>query len=688
MQGGPAIALLLTGALGGIATSLVWPRFGKRRHPNELQSAPLSEHERYRSIAELSSDMIVAIGVDRRRHYVSPASKQILGFEPEEMIGENPLSGIHPDDRAHVTAVSEGLLHGAKKNLTRYRHMHKAGHYVWLEASFHVVPDPTNGEPAEFVGLVRDISDREQGRLEAEASLAHRRESHRLLKMAETIAKVGHWRLDLVGDALFWSDEVYRIHGVPRSYEPALAKAMEFYHPDDEGQIKAAVEHSIESGADLEFEARIVRADGSVRHVISEGQAELTDQGQVVGLFGVFKDVTDDVMAKRELREALDRAEQATHAKSAFLANMSHEIRTPMNGVLGFAKLLSEAGLPEAQRQQAKMILESGNNMMRLLNDILDLSKIEAGRITMMEDPVDLRHVIGRSIELFASTAQEKGLQLQCRIGEDLPRWIRGDKLRLRQIIGNLLSNAVKFSQAGMITVSADIILDGDLPRLELKVRDSGIGIDQSAHETIFEGFAQANSAIHQQFGGTGLGLPISRELARLMGGDLTVESQLGEGSVFTLSIPIYEANEDESDIAEILFPTRKSLAGRVLVAEDNEINQKLLSAMLQKVGVAFEIVSDGKQAVAHVSDAGERGEPYDMILMDIQMPVMDGYEATRELRKSGANIPIIALTANAFPEDKERALNSGMQGHLSKPVSVDQLQKMLALHLPSHSKS
>ncbi len=686
MQGGLAVAFLLAGVLCGIAVSLVWIRSGKRQRPDEQHGPPLSDQERYRSIAELSSDMIVAIGVDRRRHYVSPSSKRILGFEPEEMIGENPLSGIHPDDRAHVTAVSEGLLHGTGKNLTRYRHMHKDGHYVWLEASFHVVRDPTSGEPSEFVGLVRDISDREQGKLEAEASLAHKRESHRLLEMAETIAKVGHWRLDLVGDALFWSDEVYRIHGVPRSYEPALAKAMDFYHPDDEDQINAAVERSLKTGADLRFEARIVRADGSVRHVISEGQAELTGQGQVVGLFGVFKDVTDDVMAKRELHEALERAEQAAHAKSAFLANMSHEIRTPMNGVLGFAKLLSQADLPEAQRKQAELILESGNNMMRLLNDILDLSKIEAGRISMMEDPVDIRHVIGRSIELFAPIAQEKGLQLECRISDDLPRWIKGDKLRLRQIIGNLLNNAVKFSQTGTITVSAGLISNGDVSRLELKVRDCGIGIDQSAHETIFEGFAQANSAIHQQFGGTGLGLPISRELARLMRGDLTVESRLGEGSVFSLSIPAHEATVQANDSAEVPLAARKSLVGRVLVAEDNEINQLLLSAMLEKLGVEFRVVADGKQTVTEIAEAAAKAEPYDIILMDIQMPEMDGYEASRALRRSGALLPIIALTANAFPEDKDRALDAGMQGHLSKPVSVDQLQEALSAHLPSQS--
>ena len=686
MQEGLAIAFLLAGVVCGIALSLAWLRFQKHRRSDEQHVASSCNQERYRSIAELSSDMIVAIGVDRRRHYVSRASKRILGFEPEEMIGENPLSGIHPDDRAHVTAVSESLLRGVKDCVTRYRHMHKDGHYVWLEASFHVAFDPISGEPREFVGLVRDISDREQGKLEAEAVIAHRRESHRLLEMAETIAKVGHWRLDLVGNALFWSDEVYRIHGVPEDHEPVLAEAMDFYHPEDRGQIGAAVERSIASGADLRFEARIVRADGSVRHVISEGQAELTNQGLVVGIFGVFKDVTDDVLAKRELREALDRAEQAAGAKNAFLANMSHEIRTPMNGVLGFAKLLAEADLSEVQRRQAEMILESGNSMMRLLNDILDLSKIEAGRITMMEDPVDLRHVIGRSIELFAPIAEEKGLQLQCGINDDLPRWIRGDKLRLRQIIGNLLNNAVKFSDKGTIGVTAEISSDRKVPRLELKVRDSGIGIDQSAHERIFEGFAQANSAIHQQFGGTGLGLPISRELARLMGGDLTVESQIGEGSVFTLSIPVHEAIVRESDTTEVSSTARKSLEGRVLVAEDNEINQLLLSAMLEKLGVEFQIVTDGKQAVTEVAEAASKDEPYDMILMDIQMPEMDGYEASRELRSAGARLPIIALTANAFPEDRDRALNSGMQGHLSKPVSLEQLQEALGSHLPSQS--
>ena len=401
---------------------------------------------------------------------------------------------------------------------------------------------------------------------------------------------------------------------------------------------------------------------------------------------------------EEELRATRDAAEAGARSKATFLANMSHEIRTPMNGVLGFADLLLESELSNDQRKQVQLIRESGRSMVALLNDILDLSKIDARQMTIEHQPFDLRHKIGSALRLMRISASQQKLSLESEIDESIADFVMGDKMRLGQILSNLVGNAVKFTEMGTVRVTARIRHDHTPAMLEICVSDTGIGIDQDRLEDIFDEFAQADGSTVRRFGGTGLGLAISRQLAKLLGGSLTATSTPGVGSEFVLTLP-YEP-------AEAVHPVARTQAGqdpqaaqdpqqtldrrvsedgqdtrRILVVEDHEINRRLMSALLSNEGYQFEVAEDGVEAIEQVEAFAENGNPFSLVLMDIQMPRLDGLEATRQLRKrgfSGIKLPIVAMTANAFASDVEECLAAGMQAHLAKPVRLDDLRRAL----------
>ncbi|MEB3415960.1 ATP-binding protein [Alteriqipengyuania sp. WL0013] len=392
------------------------------------------------------------------------------------------------------------------------------------------------------------------------------------------------------------------------------------------------------------------------------------------------RDVTERVALEAQLIRARRHAENAATAKSQFLANMSHEIRTPMNGVLGFAELLQRSDLPPEQARQVQLIAESGKTMMRLLNDILDISKIEAGQTVMAPEPVDLRHLVDSCVKLQSANAAAKGIALTCEVEDGLPRTICTDGLRMRQILLNLLGNAIKFTSEGGVKIAVHAGADG---MLEASVSDSGVGIPEDRLESIFQPFEQADNATSRRFGGTGLGLTISRQLAELLGGTLTAASTYGEGSRFTLELPLVEANEDG---AAVEMPEQTGMnvphGRRILLAEDHDINRILATAMLENCGQRVVHAEDGREAADKAIAAHRAGEPFDLVLMDVQMPRLDGYGAAREIREAGIDgdmLPIVALTANAFDEDRAAAGSAGMQDHLSKPIRYEDLAGALS---------
>ena len=492
------------------------------------------------------------------------------------------------------------------------------------------------------------------------------------LRMTENLAHVGHWRLSFEDNSLFFSDETYAIHGWPKDKVPVLEEGFASYHEEDRAVVENAVATARETGEPYSFQARLFRPDGEMRHVEAVAQVEKDHDGTPTALFGVFADRTDEFKMREALVQAGEQAFAAADAKTTFLATMSHEIRTPMNGVVGFADLLLGTKLDKQQQQFAEMIAESARAMTMLLNDILDLSKIEAGEITLNREPTEIRHLLKHAIRLVEPQAREKGLTLELEFGENLPSRVMTDPLRLRQILGNLLGNAVKFTQRGFVALLIDYRDD----RLTATVRDSGVGIPVEQHEIIFDAFAQAEAGARCENGGTGLGLAISRQLAELLDGSLTMESIEGEGSAFTLSIEAKAIDVvREKPIKKLPQQKRSNNRKRVLVAEDYDINQMLVKAMAERAGFDIRIAEDGGVALAMVEQAEAEDEPFALVLMDLQMPKMDGFEAVRRLREKGYDpntLPIVAMTANAFPEDMEKCLAIGMQDHLAKPVSYE----------------
>ncbi|MEC9347437.1 MAG: ATP-binding protein [Pseudomonadota bacterium] len=386
-------------------------------------------------------------------------------------------------------------------------------------------------------------------------------------------------------------------------------------------------------------------------------------------------DITDLRDRERELVEARRAAESANDAKSAFLANISHEIRTPLNGILGMARMLCQSDLPEREKSQAQAILDSGQMLLDLLNDVLDLSKIDAGRMDIAPAEGDLAEIMRQVRKLWQPAAEEKGLKLSMLVDADLPERLVFDAVRVRQCVGNLVSNAVKFTERGRIQIAVEPVPGPDgAPMVRIEVRDDGIGIDETTLQRLFQPFSQADSSTARRYGGTGLGLSITRSLARMMGGDATATSKPGCGSVFALTFRV--------DLPEGATPTcrsgssaeapasrpRGSIDGmRVLLVDDHAINRKVASLYLEPHRCMVVEAGNGREALQRLGD-----QDFDVVLLDVHMPTMDGPETIARIRASDApwrDVPVIALTADALSGDRERYLAMGMNGYVSKPI-------------------
>ena len=400
-------------------------------------------------------------------------------------------------------------------------------------------------------------------------------------------------------------------------------------------------------------------------------------------LLALFRDVRKQKQHEAALREAKEQAESANQAKTDFLTNMSHEIRTPMNAVLGYAHLCLQSELTEEQRQMIRKLQAAAMGLLAILNDILDIAKIEAGKMELEEVPFSLTDIVMTQQQLHSPVTDAKNLDFLVRIDDDIPDMLMGDPVRLQQVLTNLISNAIKFTKEGSIdlTVRCEGQTDRDVT-LFFSVRDSGIGMTPGQCSKIFDTFIQADSSTTRKYGGTGLGLPISQELVRLMGGDeLAVTSEPGHGSVFFFTLTLPKAEEQERVyVSERHDEEELPLLGvRILLAEDNELNQEIAISLLEMAGAAVRLAENGEEAVRMVQE-----EPFDLVLMDILMPVMDGYEAARRIRKLGAEqpelaaLPIIAMTANAMAEDRTRSLEAGMDAHIAKPVEPKTLLSVL----------
>jgi PAS domain S-box-containing protein len=496
------------------------------------------------------------------------------------------------------------------------------------------------------------------------------------LSLATEIANINVWEMDYRARALA-SDGAQPTAGAGSTYESLNADIWQGVHPADRDRGQALWDAHVKDGTPYRLVHRMMRRDGPHYWVESAIEAIKDDRGRIIRTVGVIRNIDDEKRAELALAKARDDAEAANRAKSLFLATMSHEIRTPLNGVLGMAQAMAMDELSPAQRERLGVVHASGEALLAILNDVLDLAKIEAGKLEFEEIEFDLEEVARGAHQAFTAQANKKGLSFALDI-ESAQGVYRGDPTRLRQILYNLVSNALKFTDIGEIRVTAGWRDE----HLTLAVADTGVGIPADRLQVMFGRFDQADASTTRRFGGTGLGLAICRELAEMMGGSIDVESTPGLGSIFTVVLPLERVGDARPAMPLPAPPApddeTQALRLRILAAEDNTVNQLVLKTLLHQVGVDPMVVSNGVEAIA-----AWEADDWDVILMDVQMPIMDGPTAARAIREredatGRTRTPIIALTANVMSHQLAEYTEAGMDGHIAKPIEAARLFEAL----------
>jgi two-component system sensor histidine kinase/response regulator len=606
--------------------------------------------------------------------YLSEGIRALTGDEAQEMMdGQvNLLSRILPEDLpgflANVARSRRELSHCRQEFRLRTRN----GDIRWLLSNS--LPKHQRDGSTIWHGFMSDVTSARQ------TSEALRRGEERL-HSALSATRAAVWEIDMADQTLYLSPEWGHIFGFgpdefPRTFSEWLSKV----HPDDVemvGRLKTM--RAEDEVGQMEF--RHVCGQGSYLWVLLRGKPIMDEHGELLRQVGTVVDVTDRHLTKMQLIEAKETAERASQAKGDFLAMMSHEIRTPLNAVLGFSELLGAMPLGKEQADYVRTIQENSSALLVILNDVLDYSKIESGRLDLNPGPQDIVRLVRSAGDFFRPQAQHKGIDLQVLASPDVPETLLADAARLNQVLHNLISNAVKFTEKGGVVIEVTVEgppQDGIWP-IAIHVRDTGIGIALERHPNLFDPFYQADNSTRRRFGGTGLGLAIVKRLATLMNGTIEVQSVAGKGSLFTLRLPMpAPAREDDAALEgdqKRLSVNLSALLPKILVVEDNATNRRLVRLFLKKLGHDAEEAENGYDGVEKAAS-----KRYDLILMDLEMPGMDGYEATRLIREAqnGFSPFIVALTAHALPEHRERSLRSGMDSYLSKPVKLADLKSVL----------
>ena len=539
------------------------------------------------------------------------------------------------------------------------------GQMSWLQARVAPWRDAA-GEVGGLIMVAHDITQM----IEA-MDLTTRSEQR--LKLAVETAKLYVWELDYANQSISKVGSEEDFFEVPQTYQQVVADPWESIEVCDRPAVIAGWKQFLKDGTPFQPEYRMRRDDGREIWVASAGSIILGDDGRPIRFVGALQDVTKRKAQERALIQAKEDAEAANRAKSGFLATVSHEIRTPLNGLLGMAQAMGAGPLEPAQAERLGIIRQSGEGLLAILNEVLDLSKIEAGKLTLEDGEFDVAEVAQAACGTFQAVAEHKGLDFELKVLPAARGSYRGDPMRVRQILYNLIANALKFTDRGAVT----ILVGRRGEALRLQVRDTGIGMTAEQQLNLFQAFEQAEVSTTRRYGGTGLGLAICRELAELMGGRIRLTSAPGRGSSFTVILPLPKV-EPRARAPQEPTPAANSEGLdrplRVLAAEDNSVNQLVLKTLLNQMGVDPVMVGDGRAAI----EAWER-EPWDLILMDVQMPLVDGPTATMEIRTremvSGrARTPIVALTANAMDDQVVKYRAAGMDGFVAKPIAASRL--------------
>ena len=777
----------------------------RRRAQLHLQES----EELFRALNEAAPVGIISGTRDGIIRLSNPAFRKMFGYTEEELTGKSlPDLLLTPAMRENWTSARKQLEAGRGVHYTAKRRR-KDGKEIDVEAfgaSLNL-----EGRVQGFLALYLDISER----VEAEKTI---RESAELFRLLSSAAPIGIFRADREGRCVYVSQRWSEMTG--RAAETALGYGwLQAIHPEDREATERLWKTGAEMGMELQDETRFLTPDGNTNWIYWASRALHGPDGSLLGFVGVIEDITKRRFAEQRLLEAKQAAESANEAKSQFLANMSHEIRTPMNGILGMTELALETPLSGQQREYLEMVRGCAESLLEIIEEILDFSKIETGKTELANVPFSILDCVENALQPVTIRAQQKGLELQWSVRGDLPECVQGDPLRMRQVLINLLGNAVKFTDAGEVSLGIECLKRSEEDaEIRFEVRDSGVGIPAEHQSKIFDAFQQCDTSVTRQFGGTGLGLSISARIVRMMGGEIQVESTVGEGSRFFFTVRlktsksaeradekedklarvkalVVEERKDNQELAVWLMSrwglevevagsveeVRASLARqreeneqyrlvlvsqnlhgadgydvareirayappettailmvssaasiledagaaecgifrrlrkplrrrvlweslraaltqgepepapiiepqanagdghfRILLVEDNEVNQKLAVRLLEKMGHHVDLASNGAEACEALC-----ATTYDLVLMDLQMPVMGGLEATCKIRDreqhSGQHVPILAMTAHAAAQDEKRCLEAGMDGYLTKPIRREVLRKEIA---------
>ncbi len=628
----------------------------------------------YRFLIETMNEGAVLMPQDSTLiHYCNHRMAGLLRLTPDRVMGHPFEQFVVPSDRPAFAAL-----------LARARQAPASGELLLgvenapplpVKLSIARVDKPDHPDMGVVVTDLSELKTAENALRENEVRTAYVLEA----------GGIGTWVVDIANRTAIRSLTHARIFGYPDlTVEWSYQRLLEQIIPEDRRRVEEAVQRGIETGSGWKLEFQIRRLDGEVRWLEAQGVNyghTATTSGQMVG---IVKDITERKQAERDLLAAKVTAESAVRAKSDFLAMMTHELRTPLNGLLGFAEILSDTKLNDEQRQYAQIISSSGAHLLAVINDILDFSSVEHGRLEIAEAPFSIDEVLESSMLIIRESASKKGLDLRSERGPGVPEQMTSDARRVRQILINLLGNAVKFTARGSIVLRVAASTLNNQPAVNFSVADTGLGISAEGLGRLFQPFTQANSMIGSSFGGTGLGLSISQRLAQAMNGTLTVTSTLGQGSVFTLSLPLqgsFPAPSLPSPAVPVRSETGASAGKLILVVEDDRTGGVIALKMLHDLGYHVELATNGAEAVEAFSPG-----KYAAILMDVAMPLMDGLAATRRIRQaeeaSGHRVPIIAFTAQAMSGDYGPCLAAGMDDFLAKPFKKAQLAAKLALVL------
>jgi PAS domain S-box-containing protein len=680
------LTIFLSSILASIGFQIA--RNMERSFENQKLTALRESEEKFRHLADLLPAMIYEMDISGTITYVNDYSFKMIGYDESDLKkGFLAINIIAPEDRPKVQKNIMALYKGVVGLQNEYTAVTKTGKKIPVMAIS--TPILKEGKPVGLRGLFFDITDQKK----VENMLRADKERFRTYI---DYSPIGVFIVDEFGRYLDCNPAACKL--LEYSREEVLQKSIPDILPADQLEIGLGLFALLKENESVSGELNLRRRDGTPVQVILDA-ARIPD-----GKFMAFcTDIRERKRSEAELIETNIRLEEATAransmaaqaeaaslAKSQFLANMSHEIRTPMNGVIGMMNLLSETDLTPEQRSFANIVKSSGENLLSIINDILDFSKIEAEKLALETIDFDLLKTIEETEEMLAPRAHEKGLEFSCTVGPSVHRSVRGDPVRLRQILTNLIGNAIKFTAHGKVAITVETKSENS-ERLTVKciVRDTGIGISEEKSKILFSPFQQLDPSMTRKFGGTGLGLAISKRLAEMMGGAIGLESKEGKGSCFWFTVVLVKATPPKS--APLPAPVIKSplyggpkRTGRILVVEDNSVNRTVATKTLEKLGFQTGIACNGIEAIEALGTS-----PFDLVLMDVQMPEMDGFEATTLIRSAttkapDAKIPIIAMTAGAMQGDREKCLQAGMNDYISKPIDMRALAKILEKWLP-----